>query len=539
MATTQRVGEPYRLDGKRIVFLDYRYILPASLGWYDDAGNVVSVSGNQGPWGAHFRLSERPYGVRLTARPAQRAAQPLTISPERPWESGGIHIGQLLYDDDDGYYKVWGECMVEDRTLLCYLQSRDLQQWERPDLGLVEFGGNKHNNLIDAGETGSALLHGTIFKDLSSREERWKWISEGMVNRQQFEAYLQHRPGEWDPKANRVDVPAPGNAPNSSSTAYVAVRGAVSPDGFRWAAIEQPLVVEHSDTLVTAYYDTTLKKYVGYFRDWMCDGHANSAPADRGLSWISGRRSIGRAETKDFRNFPLSETIMEPGPELLSPSDTLYTNGHGFIPGMPDQHVFFPTIWHQDSDTTSVAILSSGDGKLLHWLPGNPVLTTAPFGQWDGGCIFARGNLMELPNGDWALPYNGYNFPHKYPRKGPLQVGLGLATWPKGRLSAVEAYESGAFTTFAFMPPGDKLRVNALTMRGGSVRVEVAMLGADTQRKTVAGRSLADCAPIIGDQFHAPVTWNGEDDLGVPERMPVCLRFQLDHASLFSIAFQE
>ncbi|MCL5998557.1 MAG: hypothetical protein M1546_21250 [Chloroflexi bacterium] len=534
MATHQRVGEPYHLAGKRMAFLDYRYILVPGLGWFDDCGNAVAVVGDQGPWDAHFRLNERSYGIRIIAQPAERAVQPLTIPPERPWEAGGMNLGHLLYDADDGCYKAWAECAVEGRKLLCYLQSEDLAHWVRPDLGLVEFNGNRHNNLIDSGGLSSALLHGAIFKDPSSQDERWKWIGEGSVTREQFEAYQRRRPGEWDPKSERVDVPAPAGPGNL----IVAVKGAVSPDGLRWTAIDAPLVVEHSDTIVTAYYDRSLRKYVGYFRDWMTGERSPRASGDNGLGWMMGRRSIGRAETEDFRNFPLSEVILEPGPDILGPCDTLYTNGHGFIPGAPDQHVFFPTIWHQDNDTTSVAILSSSDGKRLHWLPGNPVLDTAPFERWDGGCIFAKDNLLELPNGDWGLPYAGYNFPHKYPRQGPLKVGMGLMTWRHGRLVAVEAQELGQFTTYAIIPAGRRLRINALSLRTGSVLVELA----DLNRKTIPGRSFADCVPIIGDQFRAPVTWAGVDgsvdDLGVAEGTPVCLRFRLDQAKLFSVDFE-
>lgn len=32
---------------------------------------------------------------------------------------------------------------------VCFAKSRDGYHWEKPDLGLVEYGGNKHNNLVD------------------------------------------------------------------------------------------------------------------------------------------------------------------------------------------------------------------------------------------------------------------------------------------------------------------------------------------------------------------------------------------------------
>jgi hypothetical protein len=520
----RRQGEPVELAGKRLIFTHYHYIRPASFGWYDDQGNNITVAGTAGLWDAHLRVVDAPVGIRIVAQPAERSSQPFPgIAPARPWEEGPLELGQVLFDEEDGLFKAWTTCSAQGQRFRCYLQSRDFENWERPELGIVEFAGSRNNNLIAADDLG------WIFKDPSSPEERWKWIGERPITRPEYEAFQKKRPQDWNPQSDRVDVPeGPG-------TLILAVKGGVSPDGFRWQTLPEPLVVQHADTINTAYYDVRLRKYVAYFRHWVMPDRSERAPTDdRGLSWMAGRRSIGRSETDDFRRFPLSECILTPGPDLMGPSDTLYTNGHTFVPGAPDQHLFFPTLWHQINDSTSVAVASSLDGKVLHWLPGNPVLTTAPFEQWDGGCLFASGHLLELPDGRWILPYSASNVPHKYPRKGAIQGGLGFATWRKGRLVAVEAVERGQFSTFTLMPPGRRIRLNALTVRGGSIRVEVT----DASRNVVPGRSFDDCRPIIGDQYRTLVTWRGGDDLGVPEGTPIGLRFQLDQAKLFFVDFE-
>ena len=182
--------------------------------------------------------------------------------------------------------------------------------------------------------------------------------------------------------------------------------------------------------------------------------------------------------------------ILEPTPDML-PSEQLYTNCHTTVPGAPDQHLMFPTIWNGSvDDTTRIALASSHDGKIWHWVPGGDLLRTGPFGRWDGGCVWATPDLIELPNGDWALPYLAHNFPHKYPR-GQNVGSTGYAVWPKGRLVAVEAQDHGEFTMIPLIAPGKTLKINALTLRTGWVKVEV--VGED-------GRSLADCVPIVGDQ---------------------------------------
>ena len=448
---------------------------------------------------------------------------------DQAWDIGHHKPAKIaqLYDAEDGYYKGWGECSARGETYPCYLQSKDSENWERPELGIVEFDGSKDNNLIETGGN-----FGNVFKDPSRPDEPWKWISQGSISRAEYDTCRAKYPHDWDPKADRVDVPYEMHI--GPANLIVAVKGGISPDGFRWTTLPEPLVVEHSDTRVTAYYDTHLSKYVGYFREWMVGERSPRAPDDRGLSWMVGRRSIGRAESSDFRHFPLSEIILEPGPDILGPSDLLYSNGHTFVPGTRDQHLFFPFVWHATSDTGSIAIISSSDGKNLHWLPENPILETAPFMQWDGGFVSDAGELLELPDGSWVLPYHGSNFPHKYPRGGPITSGLGFARWERGRMVALEAKELGEFKTFAIIPPGRTLRINALTLRGGSIKVELT----DLNGQVVAGRSFDDCAPIIGDQYRTVVTWKNTDDIGVPDGDAICLRFKLDQAQLFFVDFE-
>ncbi|MBI2435773.1 MAG: hypothetical protein HYV26_23200, partial [Candidatus Hydrogenedentes bacterium] len=222
------------------------------------------------------------------------------------------------------------------------------------------------------------------------------------------------------------------------------------------------------------------------------------------------------------------DMILAPTPDML-PSEQPYTNCHATVPGAPDQHLMFPAIWNASvDDTTRIAFASSHDGLVWHWVSGGDLLRTAPFGQWDGGCIWANPDLIELPNGDWALPYIGHNFPHKYPR-GQRAGGEGYAVWPKGRLVAVQAEDIGAFTMIPLMPPGKTLKVNALTRRTGWVKVEVA--GVD-------GHQMADCTPLIGDQHWAQVSWKGGGELGVNDGDPVTLRVELKQAKLFGLEFE-
>ena len=69
---------------------------------------------------------------------------------DRPYEGNGTDFFTILKDDEcyRMYYEAWG---LEDKPLnirLCYAESRDGIHWVKPDLGIVEYDGNKSNNII-------------------------------------------------------------------------------------------------------------------------------------------------------------------------------------------------------------------------------------------------------------------------------------------------------------------------------------------------------------------------------------------------------
>lgn len=350
--------------------------------------------------------------------------------------------------------------------------------------------------------------------------ERYKSVWVGHLTRAEFEQFRAKRPDGWEPKAifllGEQDV-------------VTCLRGSVSPDGITWSNLPEPLVVEYCDTLNTGYYDVRLKKYVLFTRFWSVGPAAASQPVDIRGSWTGvGRRAIGRTESGDFSTFTPSEMILEPPPDML-PSEQLYTNCYTTIPGAPDQHLMFPTVWNASiDDSTRIVMASSHDGKVWHWVPGGDVLETAPFGAWNGGCIWGHPNLIELGNGDWALPYLAHNVPHKYPR-GQRVGGAGYAIWPKGRMVALEAADEGEFFLIPLMPKGHTIKLNVTSKRTGWVKVEVA---GDSER------TLEQCKPVMGDQHWTPVSWNGDTQAIRDLHHPVSLHIQMYQAELWGIEFE-
>ena len=517
----KQLGEPHTLAGNRLVFTTWIHVRPGEFDWKDQTGKSVFASkvDKIGPTEGQFKPRDVPWGIRLQAEPAQRLG-PILKGQERPWESNGIWVNTLMYDE--GKYRLWGmgqddkggkDAGTEGNRYGCYLESTDCKTWQRPSLGLIEFNGNRDNNLIQISP------HATVFKDpVAPPEERYKaaWVAE--YDRKLFDK-LKDRP--WSTPAIQA----------GGKNVY-ALMAAVSPDGLKWTDLPEPISIEVSDTHNICYYDKLLEKYVLYTRTREVNPRAPGFPASVSeRSSNLARRTIGRTESRNFREFPLSQTIVETTSDML-PSDTYYTNGYTTVPGAPDHHLMFPTIWHQANDSSSFALLTSHDGKLWSRAPGSPVMKTADFGQWDGGSIFNAPGLVELPDGTWAMPYTGYIYPHKYPR-GAWKYAVGLATWPKGRLMALVADSKGEFATAAMVVPGKTLHINAVTARAGSILVEAV----DMNGTAIPGRTFADAVPIVGDQFWTQVKWKTQDDLGEPGK-PVEFRFRMDQARIYGLEFK-
>ena len=173
-----------------------------------------------------------------------------------------------------------------------------------------------------------------------------------------------------------------------------------------------------------------------------------------------------------------------------------------------------PWRWQMERDGGDSFLFTTNDGWAWSQVPGGPVLECGSAGGPDGEYVVCGVGMVELPDGRWALPYRGYAVPHKYPGQHPTQrTGLfpgvpnvgGYATWPKGRLVALECPDS-EFATVAVSPAGERIRLNATVRPAGFCQVGVQRL----KQGDVPGRGLEDCDILVGDSQAMPVTWNGE-----------------------------
>ncbi len=506
----RRAGHPWlpssnlRLSDGPHLFLDWRFVLPGEIGligphWAASDGRAIPLRVSDAPeWksreiDATYVPDDVPQGIRIAAQPAEKSS---------PFPEGGPPGARIIHDE--GIFRTWYK-LPEDSAegVLHYAESSDGYEWG---------GGAECKVDWSACPEAAGSESPEVFVDPTAPEsERFKMFVRSGVGATSEERvrilrkFQRTRPDDVYPTA--------GDEPEHLSGMY----GAVSGDGVRWKGIPGPLVIHYSDTANVVHYDAQLERYVWYAR----------------CNWFYGRRSIGRAETDDFRRWPGPEMLVWPSTGL-HPSDDWYTNSKTTYPGADSHHLMFPALYHHADDTTEVRIFSSPDGIVWSEVPGGAVLSPGPTGAWDGGCVFGGLDLIPLAGNRVALPYTGYLYPHKYPRNSlTMRSRVAYAQWTEGRLGALEASDSGSFTTLPLVFDGRRLSLNVQTKHAGHVLVEVA----DREGRPLPGRSFDEADPIAGDHLDRPVTWNGEPDLKKRPGQPVLLRFRLRAAKLFAFRF--
>ena len=138
------------------------------LDWYDIWAGQACANENGESW-----LKDPPLGVRLAVQPARRS--PVFFRAEKPWEQARMAYPYVLLDD--GLYRMWFWTSGAEgggARFNGYAESRDGFEWERPHLGLVEYGGTRANNLLS--RHSDFEINSVFIDPHAGPEERYKAI---------------------------------------------------------------------------------------------------------------------------------------------------------------------------------------------------------------------------------------------------------------------------------------------------------------------------------------------------------------------------
>ncbi|MBN2506072.1 MAG: hypothetical protein JXQ71_05205 [Verrucomicrobia bacterium] len=496
---------------RRQLFLDHRFVREAS--------NVQSVAHRPRKTGEH------------------------TLVADRPWERGGLGPYSCVLKHGNAY-KMWYHAMNTNlwdaapvAGAICYATSEDGITWVKPDLGLVEYEGSLHNNIV-IGHGAAGLRIGQdgmmVFADPNAPpNQRLR-----MVNR-----FNPNGEGKTD-----------------------GINILSSADGIRWTPTHQNILASrpepkghHLDSQNVIFWDDLRKAYVAYVRRNL------RASGSQG-------RAIARAESDQLAHFPATQdlpVVLEPEPpdplhEGASVVD-YYNSGALRYPWADDAYLLFPQAYYHYTRTLreftrelpvnagplDTHFAASRDG--IHWqrYDRQPFVPLGMQGEFD--CHSARlihGLVPDLAGREIYMYYRGSDWLHGWDRNARnrrilARAGLGasrdvtvfsrLVMRRDGFVSVRAGHGGGAFTTPPLRFTGRQLVLNVNTSATGYLRV-----GCLTETgQPIPGFGLADCLLIhTANDINRPVTWKGHADPGLPTNQPIRLQFEMRQADLYAFQFR-
>ncbi|MAI33722.1 MAG: hypothetical protein L7W43_15540 [Rubripirellula sp.] len=219
------------------------------------------------------RIIERTQNAILTPGTiTKHPSNPLFVE-DKPWEKRFDNLyGNVIFDSEQQIYRCWYSPFIVDHSsrgmsrtqrdgrpyrpppkremAICYAISKDGITWKKPSLGLVDYEGNKNNNIILRGPHGAGISKDSQEADPS---RRYKMIMQGL------------------------------------STSY-------SPDGINWS---EPAKINGigkiaGDTHNNVFWNPNAGKYVAITRTWGTRG-----------------RQVTRLESDDFTDWQNTGVVLE------------------------------------------------------------------------------------------------------------------------------------------------------------------------------------------------------------------------------------
>ena len=430
-------------------------------------------------------------GVMLTMNAPRKDEKPCIVA-DRSWEGHRV-CGYNSVMEDEGIYKMWYDAIASDGSRwLCYATSQDGINWEKPNLGLVEFGGSKDNNIVFPPEKRGHEPN-CVFIDKNPAcppERKYKMVCS------------YHGPG--------------GNG------TYVFY----SADGLRWKPINDKPSFRSSDTGNVCFWDERIGRYVAYVRIW------------------EPMRKVGRCEFDDLSDWGKEEVVFSYD-EFDPPDFDFYTNATIKYPLAENVYLMFPSAYfhypappvgkYGNDGPVDISFATSRDG--IHWtrVDRRPFVPLGVKGDWDDSAAYMTTGFIRNGAQIWMY-YGGYDFTHGAYNiaEDKFTGGIGRLTLRlDGYVSADAEYTGGTLTTIPLTFSGKQLQLNVQTSVAGSMQVEIL----DADGKPVPGCSLSDADAIKGNFIDKTVTWQNNADVSSLAGKPIQLRFVMRDAKLYAFQF--
>lgn len=208
--------------------------------------------------------------------------EPLEIPLDRPWEADHVQFAGVNYDERRRAFRLYYRSWIDGRELLCALDSGDGIEWERPNLGLVEWDGDRDNNITNCPPGGLSIMWDPHEQDEACR---WKRID------------------------NKPTGAGPGGEP--------VWRGFHSRDGYDWRPYPSGA---HSGQPMLFNFGSPAESFGGIINPQARYVYYSQRGSDRRT------RVLGRRDSRDFLNWSGLRTVIDqdledpPGTEFYAAS---------------------------------------------------------------------------------------------------------------------------------------------------------------------------------------------------------------------------
>ncbi|HRE82947.1 MAG TPA: hypothetical protein PLN52_18010, partial [Opitutaceae bacterium] len=454
-------------------------------------------------------LAERK-GAELVVNPPR--SQERVIVRDRPWEQFMITFYLSVFEEN-GKLRMWYICRdAEKKPNLAYAESTDGVNWTKPELGVVEYGGSRANNLV-----GVTSLEGNVFRDPQPRSDAERYVYVSTV----FKGGGIYR--------------------------------FTSPDGFTWQRDSQPLLPFEGDSQNVTFWDGNLNRYVSYLRGWDVGQPGGSRRKVVRLESDRLDRPSGVVPAQREKKQPADPTrdpfIIDELPTVFrcdeqDPADTdVYTNAVQPYPLDPAWYVGFPAFYrhakqspHRNDGWTETQFISSRDGKRWERYGREGYLRPGLKGSESASMLYMGTGLIVRGDEIWqyGTTYRTTHGDVPAREKGGDGVIYRFIQRVDGFVSLDFASNGGRARTLPVNVIGSDLLLNLDTGALGTLRV--ALL--DENGQALPGFGIADCDPLLTNATGAKVTWKGQGDLTSLRGKQVSVSFEGSRTKLYSFRFE-
>lgn len=462
-------------------------------------------------------------------RQLQPETREVAMMCDAPWEGSSCGYPCLFRDGDiiRLYYHA-GRFLLHDDTnihaspvVVCYAESHDDgRTFIKPDLGIYEYNGNKHNNIIlKIGGYTKTIDNFAVFKDTNpdcAPDELYKAVAEN------------------------------GRVPGTNDEILCYYKSA---DGIHFSPGGQLVVGGWFDSLNCAFWDRHSRQYFLYMRDW-----AEGYPRRRGQNMGTKMRGIRYCTSPDFKTWsdyqPIDFGKVEPI-ELYTNTIKPYERADHVFLGMPARY------YERDSWTPNFDYLAGADHRRYRCrkhIRYGTVLTDCILITSRDGVRFRRGEEAFMTPGiernanwvygdcypTWGLIETRSDDPDSAPDELSFycldyhwigsQAVRRYTIRKDGFLSYHAGHEPAWLITRPFTFAGNRLNINFATSAIGSVRITLL----DDAGNAIPGYESCE---IFGDSLERPVDFAGGIDLSALAGRPVRMRIDLQDADIFSFKF--